>query len=550
MSRIEPHILEGELETPGEGPAARPAKIFTDTEDLALVQRRLGVVYGIVTLIVLGFYVLSQSFAVVAMPERFWELTFSVSKLVHLGGVVLLALSWALCRGKLRSRAELALIDLIGSFETMVMMAVMIAFAPAGLRVEMLGCLAYLLAVCLRAAIVPSTPRWTLIVALTSAIPVPIGAYLAALHDPLWPVALVPRASMVIMAVGWCVSGTATAFAISRVVYGLRAEVKTAMRLGQYTLEGKIGEGGMGSVYRARHALLRRPTAVKLLSTEKHGLANARRFEREVQLTSKLTHPNTIAIYDFGHTRSGVFYYAMELIDGVSLQELCEEDGGQPAGRVVHILEQVASALAEAHDVGLIHRDVKPANILLSSRGGIPDFVKVCDFGLVKEMDSPDPSLSHTNSIAGTPLYMAPECILRPDAIDARVDLYALGCVAYWLLTGRPPFEGSNLVEICSHHLHTEAEPPSARTRSGVPAALDALVLKCLAKEPAARPASARELVRDLRALHGECPWNEDASRLWWATRSQRKSQENPVADPHAMTIDAGEKRSAHPAAV
>ncbi len=292
------------------------------------------------------------------------------------------------------------------------------------------------------------------------------------------------------------------------------------MRLGQYTLEEKIGEGGMGAVYRAKHALLRRPTAIKLLSPDHAGVANVARFEREVQLTSKLTHPNTIAIYDFGHTRAGAFYYAMELIDGVSLQELCEEDGPQPAGRVVYILSQIAGALAEAHELGLIHRDVKPANILLSSRGGLPDFVKVLDFGLVKEVDSADPALSTANALTGTPLYMAPESILRPDSVDARVDLYALGGVAYWLLTGTAPFEGSSLVEICSKHLHTPAVAPSSRASGNVPAALDALVLRCLAKEADERPASARVLAAELHALRTESPWSEEDARNWWVARS------------------------------
>jgi len=190
---------------------------------------------------------------------------------------------------------------------------------------------------------VPSPPRWTVIVSTLAALPLPFGAYLASGRDPLWP-AEIPRSSPFVMVGAWCVGGITAAWAISRIVYGLRSEVKSAMRLGQYTLEDKIGEGGMGAVYRARHALLRRPTAIKLLSADRAGITNVRRFEREVQLTSQLTHPNTIAIYDFGHTPDGVFYYAMELIDGISLQDLCEEDGAQPPGRVIYILIQIASA--------------------------------------------------------------------------------------------------------------------------------------------------------------------------------------------------------------
>jgi serine/threonine-protein kinase len=290
---------------------------------------------------------------------------------------------------------------------------------------------------------------------------------------------------------------------IAKVVYGLRAEVKSAMKLGQYTLEDEIGRGGMGAVYRAKHALLRRPTAIKLLAPDRSSAIDQKRFEREVQLTSALTHPNTIAIYDFGHTRDGVFYYAMELLDGVSLEELVENEGPQAPDRVIHILLQTAGALAEAHAASLIHRDVKPANVFLTTRGGIEDFVKVLDFGLVKEIETNDPSLTSTDAIAGTPLYMAPEAITDPTGIDARVDLYALGGVAYWLLTGTPPFEGANLIEICSQHLHAPVEPPSERVGRPIPDALEQIVLHCLAKSREDRPGSARALIALLEAAKG-----------------------------------------------
>jgi serine/threonine protein kinase len=273
----------------------------------------------------------------------------------------------------------------------------------------------------------------------------------------------------------------------------------------------------MGSVYVARHARLRRPTALKLLLPERTGPESLARFEREVQLTSQLTHPNTVAIYDYGRSADGVFYYAMEYIDGVSLAELVEKHGPQPAGRVVHILLQAADALVEAHSVGLVHRDVKPANILLCERAGSSDVVKLLDFGLVKDVrPSADPALTHADTITGTPLYLAPETIIDPASVDHRVDIYALGAVGYCLLTGAPPFQGRSTVEVCGHHLHTIPTPPSQRLGKPLPAALDDVVLRCLAKKAEDRPSSARELSRLLRACNAEAPWSEEDARQRW----------------------------------
>ncbi len=310
---------------------------------------------------------------------------------------------------------------------------------------------------------------------------------------------------------------------VTRVVHRLETRAREVMQLGQYRLEEKIGEGGMGLVYRARHALLQRPTAIKLLPPDRVGDAAVARFEREVQHTSRLTHPNTVAIYDFGRTPDGVFYYAMEYLEGIDLEELVELDGPQPEARVIHVLAQAADALAEAHEAGLVHRDIKPANILLCRRGGVADTVKVLDFGLVKDVATPnDFSLTATATITGTPLYLAPEALADPDTIDARADLYALGAVAYWLLTGEQVFGGKTLVEVCSHHLHTRPMPPSKRGGVAVSAELEALVLACLEKAPDDRPASAAALRTALLACSSAGAWTRTEATAWWSQRGER----------------------------
>jgi serine/threonine-protein kinase len=291
-------------------------------------------------------------------------------------------------------------------------------------------------------------------------------------------------------------------------------------RLGQYTLREKLGEGAMGVVYKASHALLRRPAAIKLLPPERAGHESVERFEREVQLTSLLTHPNTISVYDFGRTADGSFYYAMEYVDGLDLETLVEHHGPQDPARVAHLLVQLAGALQEAHEIGLIHRDVKPANVMVCQRGGALDVVKVLDFGLIKEIGGMDPTRSEAHRIVGTPLYLAPEMLTAPEDINARSDLYAVGAVGYFLLTGVPPFVGESLVEVCAHHLHSAPVPPSERVETPIPRELEALILACLAKSPEARPASAAALQAALRELSAE--WTQERAARCWATRASR----------------------------
>jgi serine/threonine-protein kinase len=293
-----------------------------------------------------------------------------------------------------------------------------------------------------------------------------------------------------------------------------RARVVSPLRLGAYALQRKIGEGGQGVVYQARHADSRRLLAIKLMAGDCSN-ARVRRFEREGRLTAGLSHPNTVTIYDQGRTPEGVSYYAMELLDGLTLAELVERHGPLPAGRAIHILLQLSAALEAAHARGLVHRDIKPANVYVCARDYPPDFVKLLDFGLVREVDAgSDPAVSGANALVGTPLFLSPEAITLPDQVDARADIYGVGAVAYFLLTGRTPFQGRNAVEVCAHHLHTVPEAPSRY--AAVPADLERLILACLAKDRAERPANARALLRALERCEARGSWQAADAERWW----------------------------------
>ncbi|HEX6244163.1 MAG TPA: serine/threonine-protein kinase, partial [Polyangiales bacterium] len=316
---------------------------------------------------------------------------------------------------------------------------------------------------------------------------------------------------------------------------GLRREVRDARRLGQYTLSDKLGEGGMGVVYRASHAMLRRPTAIKLLSHG--GDASLARFEQEVQILAGLSHPNIVTVHDYGRTADGAFYFAMELLDGMDLEKLVASSGPQPPERVIHIVRQVARGLHEAHDVGLVHRDIKPANVFVCRRWGEPDAVKVLDFGLAKSHADPAASVTAHDVVLGTPLYISPEALNGAGPVDARSDIYSLGAVAYYMLTAEPVFSGRSLVEICARHLHSDPVAPSERLGSALPADLEAIVLRCLAKSSADRYPSAAELERALAACETANAWSSDRARAWW---DQHGSVPTPARefDGAARTIE------------
>jgi serine/threonine-protein kinase len=366
--------------------------------------------------------------------------------------------------------------------------------------------------------IVPCPPRRTLVTAVLAALMAPLGllvldlaGVLDASLDAVASISFSPALAVVM------------AFYGSRVVYGLGLEVADARRMGSYQLERLLGRGGMGEVWLARHRLLARPAAIKLVRPDLAALRGPepnvmlQRFEREAQATASLRCPHTIELYDFGVADDGTFYYVMELLDGLDAQSLVERFGPVPAERAVHILTQVCASLAEAHDRGLVHRDIKPANIYVCRYGRELDFVKVLDFGLVKAIDSThgdDVRLTRENVISGTPAYMAPEQHLGR-AQDARSDIYAVGCTAYWLLTGQRVFEGDSAMQILMHHACTVPVPPSQRTEVSLPTALERVVLACLDKDPDRRPPSADDLSARLMACRAE-PWPRAEALRWW----------------------------------
>jgi eukaryotic-like serine/threonine-protein kinase len=303
---------------------------------------------------------------------------------------------------------------------------------------------------------------------------------------------------------------------IERLQASARKSALAARRLGQYALVQEIGRGANGMVYRARHSLLRRPVAIKLLSPDMTTEANTARFEQEVQMTSQLTHPNTVAIYDYGHTPEGLFYFAMEYLGGIDLDQLVRQFGAQPEGRVIHILRQVCGSLSEAHRIGLIHRDVKPANIILTRRGGVCDLVKVLDFGLVKAVNRGPAGGMKASAVVGTPHFMSPEAIKKPESVDGRSDIYSLGAVGYWLLTGKTMFSGDTVEDLLVKQVKEPPPHPAHRLGKEVSADLAELILCCLAKESGQRPASAEALDRALAGCVSTETWTARDAEQWW----------------------------------
>ena len=519
----------------------------SDVEDArAFLQERISLWTFWVFVLSFAFYVTNLVTApfVDRMARPFVDRVLHVANLDHLAASLVFAGVWLLTRQVRLSLPTLRAVELSTLIVGCTLFALMGAYLTrlqTGIGVDAaFGAYAGLLAcantVVARAITVPSVPGRTLVASMLAMAPLA--------PTTLW--ASVASGPLTLNVATWCGVSVAVATVGSRVIFGLRTEAARVRRLGQYTLEEKIGAGGMGVVYRARHTLLRRPTAIKLLPPERAGEASLTRFEREVQLTSQLSHPNTVAIYDYGRTPDGVFYYAMEYLDGLNLEELVRLDGPQPAGRVITILEQVCGALSEAHERHLVHRDIKPANIILTERGGEPDVAKVVDFGLVKLVNArSDVTSSSSNLLTGTPMYMSPEALTAPDSADPRSDLYAVGAVAYYLLTGRPVFGSRTAAETIAAHLQTPPVPPSTQAGLPIPEELERLVMQCLEKEPSDRPASARELRHRLRAIEVELPWTPADATRWWRDYRDAVSSRRDASSPErvaTVTIDISDR--------
>jgi serine/threonine-protein kinase len=447
--------------------------------------------------------------------------------------VVLLAASWLASRGQ-PSRIALYALDGVTTLLLCGALSVLILAAPPmNLPLEWIGFLAILAFLFLHAAFVPAPAARTFLLHLVACLPLFLVAHgRAGRFDGTQSL----EAWLRVYGLGvWMVVFAIVAAVVSYVLHGLRVRFRAAAQLGQYKLVSKLGEGGMGIVYEGHHAMLRRPTAVKMLPPERAGEQAIARFEREVRTTSRLTHPNTVAIYDFGRTPEGVFYYAMELLDGVDLAKAVEIGGPMPPGRVIQILRQCAGALAEAHELGLVHRDLKPQNILLCRRGGIPDVAKVVDFGLVKDLDAPgeDAALSRQGTILGTPLHMAPEAILDPSTIDGRADLYALGTIGWFLLVGRPPFEAPTVVAVCAKHLREQPARPSAQLGAPVPTDLETILMRLLEKEPSDRFDGAAALEKALSECADADSWSRADADGWWSRhRAAIERKQTPEKAP------------------
>lgn len=394
------------------------------------------------------------------------------------------------------------------------------------------------------AAVVPSTPRRTLVTAVIAASmdPLAMAWLIAARHLDVPPAHLLWMHIPNYFAVG-------VAVIISRIITGLGREVRDARELGSYRLGELLGRGGMGEVYIAHHRMLARPAAIKLIRPEKmlvQGTEQAeritQRFKREAEAAASLRSPHTIELYDFGETDDGTLYFVMELLEGIDLESFVERFGPMPPARTVNVLRQACASLAEAHRHGLVHRDIKPANVHLCRMGLEHDFVKVLDFGIVKAQRPPGGQMLATaaDKLIGTPAFMPPEMALGA-AVDGRADLYGLGCLGYWLLTGQLVFDGTTAYDVVAQHINAVPVPPSVRSGRPIPVALDDIILACLAKDPARRPPDGLELARRLAACALPEPWTEEAAERWWQTHLPPVPRE-PAAE------DLPTRRAARPA--
>jgi eukaryotic-like serine/threonine-protein kinase len=490
-----------------QGAVGLPPKLI---EDAATRLTILSVFLAVVIVIV-------QVFQRFAQPQLAAIIDDPINRLATLASVLMAAALFVLRRFQLaRARTLLGLGML---FEIVVAIAISLieTTRPFDPNVPLLGLSALGPWIAFVGALIPNRPIVTLLVALTAATTWPIAYAINSVRLDF--VTASWRQTMVWPGINYLMA--LLAYLLGRATYGTACQAQTAQELGSYTLVSPIGEGGMGEVWKASHRMLARAAAIKLVKPAEAGSARqadtaVRRFRREANVIAGLQSPHTVYLYDFGTAQDGRFYYVMELLDGISLQTLVTTFGPQPASRVVHILRQICSSLDEAHEQGLIHRDLKPSNVMACKVAQQHDFVKVLDFGLAKYVGRDDVSLVTVEGMtAGTPGYMAPEIALGNTDMDARADLYSLGCVGYVLLTGTLVFQDSNPMSMALKHVQAKPEPPSLRTELPIPRDLESIIMQCLEKQPGDRPASARD-VDELLRISATPLWTERDASTWW----------------------------------
>jgi hypothetical protein len=504
------------------------------------VQARLALLGKTVFLLSFGFFAVTNGMLLLGGGLAVLPSLAHQANLWHFLASSVMAALWAVTSGRPVSLRMLGMLDAVSLFFAGTALAVMAAQPDE--KQLMAGLFALSVTLTARAVLIPSTPRRTfwlswiaaaplLVVSVVFHVPAPVPGFAPAFVKML----------VTLNALLWLVIATTLSTVTSRTIYGLRQEVKKASEIGQYVLEERIGGGGMGEVWRARHRMLIRPAAVKLVSSRELGSTPSRdpelrlrRFEREARATAGLKSPHTVQLYDFGVTDDGTLYYVMELLDGMDLDTLVERFGAVPPERAIHLLLQVCASLNEAHENGLVHRDIKPANLVVSRIGTAWDFLKVLDFGLVKlegkRQSEVSVRLTDDQNVSGTPGFIAPEVVLGTSS-DHRVDIYSLGCVAYWLVTGKFVFEGPGAVKVMSDHIHTPPEPPSKRSPFPIPPELDLLILECLEKDPNRRPETAAKLRARLQAIPVATPWTHERAEAWWSAHQPERASIRPVAE-------------------
>jgi serine/threonine-protein kinase len=518
--------LKATLLRPDSEPARRSQQTSAWTLPADLSEETVRRVRAVALVYALAYFLAGPALVLLSEPGRrlfFSRVGFWLPSALSIGGALLIG--WICSRPGLSIRAKLRAglaFEVLGSYGIAaseyhhITAPVMSQFGPTDFGMSWVAIWVMLFTV-----VVPTPPRLALLTAALSLSAVPVmyslGDNMRVAPDYFVFVLIFPYLIVLMMA-----------YAGSRVVYGLGTAVSKAREMGSYQLVERLGKGGMGEVWRARHRMLARPAAIKLIRPEVLGAKDQatralllRRFEREAQATALMRSAHTMELYDFGMADDGTFYYVMELLDGFDLDELVVRFGPVPPERAIHLLRQICASLGEAHEAGLIHRDVKPANVYVCRYGREVDFIKVLDFGLVKRGAGSDGEHSDELTAAdmtpgGTPAFMSPEQALGDGAVDARSDIYAVGCVGYWLLTGTLLFKGTTPMETILMHVNHAPEPPSRRSGRPIADKLEELVLACLAKNPDQRPQSADQLAMRLALLPMAEAWTPLRAREWW----------------------------------